>query len=114
MVNLPHSIVAVHGLASDPNTAWNWWHPEQAPDQPMWLRDFLPEAGLHARIMTFNHNTAWQAQALDKSLHDFGKDLLRALHNVRTRPDVRLPYWYTEKNRLECTGKEASGCLYRS
>lgn len=32
-----------------------------------------------SRIMIFNHNTAWQADALNKSLKDHGNDLLRAL-----------------------------------
>ena len=50
----------------------------------MWLRDLLPaEKGLNARIMAFNHNTSWDAYALDKSLHDHGDDLLRALETVR-------------------------------
>lgn len=50
----------------------------------MWLRDWLTtEKGLNARIMAFNHNTSWDAYALDKSLHDHGDDLLRALEAVR-------------------------------
>ena len=50
----------------------------------MWLRDFLTtEKGLNARVMAFNHNTPWDAYALNKSLHDHGNDLLRALRVVR-------------------------------
>ena len=49
----------------------------------MWLRDFLPKEGLNARIMAFNHNTAWETGALSKSLQDYGQDLLRALGQVR-------------------------------
>ena len=53
-------------------------------NQAMWLRDFLPtEEGIHARVMTFNHNTSWNAYALDKSLHDHGDDLLQALRRAR-------------------------------
>ena len=50
----------------------------------MWLRDFLPkEENINARVITFNHNTSWNAYALDKSLHDHGDDLLQALQTVR-------------------------------
>ncbi|KAK4957786.1 hypothetical protein LTR66_013240 [Elasticomyces elasticus] len=56
---------------------------------PVWLRDFLPEEGLHARIMAFNHNTAWQANAIAKSLQDHGEDLVRALRRVRKTPEEK-------------------------
>ena len=50
----------------------------------MWLRDFLPmEEDINARVITFNHNTSWNAYALDKTLHDHGDDLLQALRTVR-------------------------------
>jgi len=55
----------------------------------MWLRDFLPEEDLNARIMTFNHNTQWEGNALSKSLHHHGDDLLRALRRVRQTPEVK-------------------------
>ena len=55
----------------------------------MWLRDFLPKENLNARIMAFNHNTAWEARALKKSLQEHGDDLLRALRRVRQRAEVR-------------------------
>jgi hypothetical protein len=54
----------------------------------MWLRDLLPEEKLNARIMTFNHNTSWQRNAVSKSLKDHGEDLLRALCWVRQKPEV--------------------------
>jgi hypothetical protein len=54
----------------------------------MWLRDFLPEGNLNARIMAFNHNTGWQTNAVSKSLDDHGDDLGRALRRVRQTPEV--------------------------
>jgi len=54
----------------------------------MWLRDFLPKANLNARIMAFNHSTAWEANAFSKSLQEYGDDLLRALRRVRQRAEV--------------------------
>ena len=56
----------------------------------MWLRDVLPkEKGLNARVMAFNHNTSWEAYALNKSLHDHGDDLLQALRTARQDEKVR-------------------------
>ncbi|KAF6238464.1 hypothetical protein HO173_003431 [Letharia columbiana] len=50
----------------------------------MWLRDMLAkEKDLNARVMTFNHNTSWEAYALNKSLRDHGNDLLQALRTAR-------------------------------
>ena len=98
------SIIAVHGLASNPKTTWESRkhsedtcihdrqikRPPDAPiTKPMWLRDFLPEEGLDARIMAFNHNTAWEANALSKSLQDYGDDLLRVLCRARQSAEVR-------------------------
>lgn len=60
----------------------------------MWLRDFLPkEKGLEkARIMTFNHNSAWQVNALSKSLLDYGNDLLSLLKDERRKIEVSTHY----------------------
>ena len=114
------SIVAVHGLASNPKTTWgprgnkrvwfDWmqdllrapastlWAPrnqsqsddERAPiPNGNWLRDLLPKDLPNARIICFNHDTSYQAYALSKSLHDYGKDLLRQLGTVRSEEEVR-------------------------
>ena len=107
----PPSIVAVHGLGSTPKTAWEsrkrvqqarelanppdatcpqagHKHSRVNEPNPNWLRDFLPAEKLGARIMAFNHNTAWKANALSKSLEDYGQDLLRALSEVRLTDEV--------------------------
>ena len=63
---------------------------EAAPiPNPNWLRDLLTKDVPNARIMCFNHNTSYQAYALSKSLHDYGKDLLRQLRNVSLEEEVR-------------------------
>lgn len=97
------SIVAVHGLAANSASAWDSYstkeHPESsavnpkesgqsssntsAPKHHIWLRDALPHEGLNARIMVYNHNTAWRANALNKSLSDYGDGLLHELRKVR-------------------------------
>lgn len=39
--------------------------------------------------MAFNHNSAWETNALSKSLQEYGDDLLRALRRVRQTAEVR-------------------------
>ncbi|KAK6336188.1 hypothetical protein TWF696_001751 [Orbilia brochopaga] len=88
--NILADIVAVHDLGTNPRTTWqspkaSKQDGEESPSsKPMWLRDFLPrEKGLNARVIIFNHNSAWETHALNKSLHDHGGDLLFALRRVR-------------------------------
>lgn len=54
-----------------------------------WLCDYLLKDLPNARIICFNHDTSYQAYALSKSLHDYGKDLLRQLGTVRSEEEVR-------------------------
>lgn len=91
---VPRSIVAVHGLASDPLTTWRAYpetkgHDDGSNNAPMWLKDFLPhEDGIKIRVFAFNHNTAWKYDALTKSLRDHGEDLLSALRLIRQGEEV--------------------------
>jgi hypothetical protein len=96
--SLADSIIAVHGLGSNPDTAWQSRTSvplESSSDpatHPIWLRDFLPQDlqkdGLRVRVMAFNHNTRWKAGALSKSLEDYGQDLLRELAEKRRSVEV--------------------------
>ena len=98
LIELHLSIVAVHGLASDVKKTWHWHINEKdgaadPSESPMWLRDFLPNEGLNARVMVWKHNTRWDAYALNKSLPDHAEDLLRALCRYRQTKEVndRIP-----------------------
>jgi hypothetical protein len=92
------SIIAVHGLGSNPDTTWQSRTTvplEGSSDQeiyPIWLRDFLPQDlqkdGFRVRVMAFNHNTRWKTNALNKSLEDYGQDLLRELAEKRRSVEV--------------------------
>lgn len=69
-----YSIVAVHGLGSNPD--WAWKHEASGV---MWLKDLLPKAFPNARIMAFNHNSKWDIDAAVKSVENCGSELLHYL-----------------------------------
>jgi hypothetical protein len=79
-----HSIVAVHGLASKGETTWT--HPET---KSMWLKDFLHLDIPQARIMRYSHNSRWKYDAAIKDLRGYGKQLLKAVSDVRDSEEVR-------------------------
>ncbi|KAI9736709.1 MAG: hypothetical protein M1834_000913 [Cirrosporium novae-zelandiae] len=65
----------------------------------MWFRDFLPKENLNARIMTFNHNTSWEANALRKSLYDHANDLLSELQDKSKLGHKPTDYFYRPQFR---------------
>ncbi|RPB08258.1 hypothetical protein P167DRAFT_512474, partial [Morchella conica CCBAS932] len=81
-VDISVDIVAVHGLGSNPD--WAWTHEETGA---MWLKHFLPKACPRARIMAFNHNSAWDINAPVKSVDVCGQQLLDALNTSRAETD---------------------------
>ncbi|KAH0606884.1 uncharacterized protein H6S33_003718 [Morchella sextelata] len=81
-VDISVDIVAVHGLGSNPD--WAWTHEETGA---MWLKHFLPKACPRARIMAFNHNSAWDINAPVKSVGVCGQQLLDALNTSRAETD---------------------------
>lgn len=98
------SIIAVHGLASNPETTWLGRGYDAGTDdttprgdapcrstpperRPNWLRDFLRK-DVHARVLVYHHASRWQHHALSKSVGDYAKDLLDALCNKRQIGDV--------------------------
>lgn len=90
-----YSIVAVHGLGSKPSTAWAY-----NPDEPNWLRDFLPQ-DLKVRVIAYYHSSHWQSHSLLLSLDDLGSGLLDAVRygrstltaaEQRSRPIIFIGY----------------------
>jgi hypothetical protein len=85
---LHNSVVAVHGLGSNPSTTWQSRSSSPAGPTISWLRDLLPQENLHIRVLICNHNTRWDTGAINKSLQHYGDDLLRGLRRARQRKEV--------------------------
>lgn len=82
-----NSIIAVHGLGSKPETAWSY-----AADKNLWLRDFLPEEGLNARILAYYHSSHWRSNALLIDVKELGRDLVQTIERSREHLDVGLSF----------------------
>lgn len=54
----------------------------------MWLKDLLPKSFPRARIMAYNHNSAWFRDAPVKSVRVCGEQLLEALGFYRKGAQV--------------------------
>ena len=91
-----YSVVAVHGLGSNPTTTWQSRTAAPGSDPVMWLRDFLPKEDIGVRVLLFSHNTQWDTAALNKSLYDHAADLLRFLERNRQTGEVSGPFSTTQ------------------
>jgi hypothetical protein len=88
------SIVAVHGLAANPDYAWVWQprnNPVGISGYPQqhynWLKELLPiklsSAGISCRVMTFNYDSRWFMNAPQQRLSNISDSLLDSLRNKR-------------------------------
>ncbi|KAI1429343.1 hypothetical protein F5Y12DRAFT_482024 [Xylaria sp. FL1777] len=84
-------IVAVHGLGS--NVDWSWvWQDKKGHRPPVhWLKDLnmLPRVVPHARIIVYNYESRWHANAPTTRLELCGEELVKSLHNFRTDAQER-------------------------
>ena len=82
------SIVAVHGLGANPKWAWVRKVPVEAPGEEKkvnWLadNDLLPSKVPSARIMAFNYESKWHADAPKQRRSLCADQLLTAIDNRR-------------------------------
>lgn len=91
-----HSIIFIHGLASNPDTTWQATAPE-SNEHVTWIRDFLP-ADLAAdgghpdiRLFFYNHDSYWKRDALPERLATLGSALVGWITSkIRTTDAVRI------------------------
>ncbi|KAF6528366.1 hypothetical protein HZS61_008668 [Fusarium oxysporum f. sp. conglutinans] len=98
--NATVDIVAVHGLAANPDYAWVWQpknnppgHPEYPAKHFNWLKELLPielsSAQLSCRVMTFNYDSKWFMNAPQQRLSNISDTLLVSLRNKRDKATGR-------------------------
>ncbi|SPO00083.1 uncharacterized protein DNG_02935 [Cephalotrichum gorgonifer] len=75
-------IVAVHGLGANVDSSWTY---KGGPRTVHWLRDrdMLPAIVPNARIMVYNYESKWQANAPRTRLELCGEELVNSLHSFR-------------------------------
>ncbi|KAI1109378.1 hypothetical protein F5Y14DRAFT_30227 [Nemania sp. NC0429] len=94
--NAAIDIVAVHGLAANPDYAWVWQPKHNPPGETgypavhfNWLQELLPaELGsvqLPCRVMTFNYDSKWFMDAPQQRLSNISDNLLTSLRNARDK-----------------------------
>ncbi|KPM42707.1 hypothetical protein AK830_g3870 [Neonectria ditissima] len=100
--NAAIDIVAVHGLAANPDYAWVWQPKNNPPDCPgypkeyfNWLKDLLPtklsSGKLPSRVMTFNYDSTWLMKAPQQRLSNISDQLLDSLRNKREKGAAGRP-----------------------
>ncbi|KAH6883501.1 hypothetical protein B0T10DRAFT_410928, partial [Thelonectria olida] len=75
-------IIAVHGLGS--NVDWPWTLKDD--EKPVnWLRDLdmLPAKVLKSRIIVYNYESRWHADAPKTRLQLCGEELIHSVHSFR-------------------------------
>ena len=76
------SIIAVHGLGSNVDWSWTW----KDGDKPInWLRDpdMLPAKVSNSRIIVYNYESRWHADAPKTRLQLCGEELVHSVHSFR-------------------------------
>ncbi|TXC01070.1 hypothetical protein FocTR4_00009367 [Fusarium oxysporum f. sp. cubense] len=95
-------IVAVHGLAANPDYAWVWQpknNPPGCPGYPTkhfnWLGELLPlelsSKQVSCRVMTFNYDSKWFMNAPQQRLSNISDKLLASLRNMRDKQVTGRP-----------------------
>ncbi|KAK3191213.1 hypothetical protein K4F52_002803 [Lecanicillium sp. MT-2017a] len=76
-------IIAVHGLGADVDKAWTW---KRGDILVNWLKDLhmLPSIVEKSRIMVYNYDSAWHANAPKTRLQLRGEALIHHIHSFRT------------------------------
>ncbi|KAH8751120.1 hypothetical protein F5883DRAFT_578658 [Diaporthe sp. PMI_573] len=80
------SIIAVHGLGANVDWSWTWKDATDPGRHVKWLQDpdMLPAVVPKSRIMLYNYDSKWHANAPRTRLQLCGEDLVRSM--ITSRP----------------------------
>jgi hypothetical protein len=75
------SIFAIHGLGSNPESAWAYGGNQS---RVHWLRDLLPEEQgfRNTRVVMVNHQTRWDSNTAHMGLHEHASELLESIQSL--------------------------------
>ncbi|KAH7123000.1 hypothetical protein EDB81DRAFT_913094 [Dactylonectria macrodidyma] len=78
-------IVAVHGLGANVDWSWTWRDKARPSSTVNWLKDphMLPKVVPNSRIMVYNYDSRWHADAPRTRLQICGEEFVRNLHTFR-------------------------------
>lgn len=85
------SIVAVHGLGSNVDWSWIWQDKTGLRPSVHWLKDLgmLPTIVPNARILAYNYESRWHADAPPTRLQLCCETLVQSLDNFRGQEPKR-------------------------
>ncbi|KAF6824006.1 ankyrin domain protein, partial [Colletotrichum plurivorum] len=87
------SIVAVHGLGANVNWSWTWKDPKTPGRHVKWLQDpdMLPTVVPRSRILLYNYDSRWHADAPKIRLTLCGEELIRSIRDFREGDTASRP-----------------------
>ncbi|KAG9249645.1 uncharacterized protein F5Z01DRAFT_473127 [Emericellopsis atlantica] len=86
-------IIAVHGLGANVDWSWTWKDPEPPERHVKWLQDdnMLPAVVPNSRILLYNYDSTWHADAPRTRLSLCGEELARRVRDFREGPTASRP-----------------------
>ncbi|KAF6802152.1 ankyrin domain protein, partial [Colletotrichum musicola] len=87
------SIVAVHGLGANVDWSWTWKDPKTPGRHVNWLQhpDMLPTVVPRSRILLYNYDSRWHADAPKIRLSLCGEALIRSIRDFREGTTASRP-----------------------
>ncbi|KAF6806869.1 ankyrin domain protein, partial [Colletotrichum plurivorum] len=87
------SIIAIHGLGANVDWSWTWKDPKTPGRLVKWLQDpdMLPTVVPRSRILLYNYDSRWHADAPKIRLTLCGEELIRSIRDFREGDTASRP-----------------------